>query len=321
MTDLDPALDPQIAALLAMIEAAGSKGMHEGTPDEAREMFRVMTVHLRDPAAVPDVDSVVDTVVPGGVGEVGARIYRPRPDAGPLPTVIFFHGGGWVIGDLDTHDLTCRTLATISDAVVVSVDYRLAPEHPFPAALDDALAATRWAAEHLAELGGNDVLAVAGDSAGGNLAAVVAQVLRDEGYGLGGQLLIYPGTDMLADLPSRTENAEGYFLDLPTMVWFAAHYLGDHDDLTDPRHSPMRGEVAGVAPAVVVVAQFDPLRDEGTAYAEALAGAGVPVLIEEFGGMIHGFIDMGRHSAAAQAAVERTFELFRSVLHPAPNPG
>jgi acetyl esterase len=321
VTERHPGLDPQIAGLLKLLAAGGGKGMHEGTPEQARRQLRVLAVDLRDPASVPEVASVTETVVPGGAGPVAARIYRPRAEAGPLPTVVFFHGGGWVIGDLDTHDLTCRTIAVRCDAVVVSVDYRLAPEHPFPAAVDDALAATRWAAAHLGDLGGNDVLGVAGDSAGGNLSAVVAQVLRDEGVALGGQLLIYPGTDLLADLPSRTENAQGYFLDMPTMAWFAKHYLSGHDDSgrahdpTDPRLSPLRGDVTGVAPAVVVVAQFDPLRDEGTAYAEALAAAGVPVLVEEFAGLIHGFVDMGRHSPAAQAAVERTCELFRAVLH------
>lgn len=316
MPDLDPRLDPPIAALLSMLSAPGTKGMHEGSPEEARRMFRTLTVDLRDPAALPEVAAVEDIEVPGGDGPRPARLYRPRADAGPLPTIVFFHGGGWVVGDLDTHDLTCRTIAVRCDAVVVSVDYRLAPEHPFPAAVDDALAATRWAVGHAGELGGNDVVAVAGDSAGGNLSAVVAQVLRDEGTTLGGQLLIYPGVDMLADLPSRTENSEGYFLDMPTMTWFALHYLGNHPDPTHPRVSPLRGDVTGVAPAVVVVAQFDPLRDEGTAYAEALAGAGVPVLVEEFDGLIHGFVDMGRHSPVAQAAVEKTCAMFRQVIHP-----
>ncbi|WP_239456536.1 alpha/beta hydrolase [Nocardioides solisilvae] len=307
-----PDLDPQLAGLLALMDAGGTK-MHQVSPEEARRMFRVLTVDLRDPASVPAVEQVEEITVPGGAGDLAARLYRPR--AGELPTVVFFHGGGWVIGDLDTHDLTCRTIATLCDAVVVSVDYRLAPEHPFPAAVDDALASARWASDHLADLGGNDVLAVAGDSAGGNLSAVVAQAFRDEGRELGGQLLVYPGVDMLADLPSRTENAEGYFLDMPTMTWFAQHYLGDFPDPADPRLSPLRGDVAGVAPAVVVVAQFDPLRDEGTAYADALAAAGVPVQVETFSGMIHGFVDMGRHSPAAQAAVEQTCAMFRSVLH------
>ncbi|MBE7323864.1 alpha/beta hydrolase [Nocardioides sp. Y6] len=286
--------------------------MHTTLPAEARRLFRTLTVDLRDPAALPEVASVVETTVPGGEGERAARIYRPRE--GDLPTVVFLHGGGWVVGDLDSHDLTARTIATLSDAVVVSVDYRLAPEHPFPAGLEDALAATRWASDHLADLGGTPVLAVAGDSAGGNLAAVVAQELRDEGRQLAGQLLVYPATDMLADLPSHTENGEGYFLERDTMHWFAANYLGDVTDPGDPRLSPLRGRLAGVAPAVVVVGQFDPLRDEGLAYADALSEAGVPVTTRLFDGLIHGFVDMGRHSPAAQAAVEETCALFGDLL-------
>ena len=279
-------------------------------------MFRTLTVDLRDPASVPEVASVTALRVPGGDGELDARVYRPR--TGALPTVVFLHGGGWVIGDLDTHDLTARTIATLCDAVVISVDYRLAPEHPYPAAVEDALAATRWAAQHASDeslLGGDGRLGVAGDSAGDNLATVTAQVLRDEGIPLVGQLLIYPGTDLLADVPSRTENAEGYFLDQATMTWFAAHYLGDTTDLMHPRLSPIHGDLAGVAPAVVVTAQFDPLRDEGMAYAAALAEAGVPVRSKVFAGMIHGFVDMGRHSPAAQQAIEETCALFRDVLH------
>ncbi|MEI5671958.1 MULTISPECIES: alpha/beta hydrolase [unclassified Nocardioides] len=315
MTELDPRLDPEIAGLLAFLAAAGTPPMSEGTPAQARQGFRTLAVDLRDPASVPDVASVVDTTVPGGAGDRPARVYRPAE--GPLPTVVLLHGGGWVIGDLDTHDVMARSIATLCDCVVVSVDYRLAPEHPFPAAVDDALAAARWAAAHLDELGGTDRLGVAGDSAGGNLAAVVAQTLRDEGTPLAAQLLVYPGTDFTADFPSRTENAEGYFLDQATMLWFAAQYVGDAapETLADPRLSPLHGRLDGLAPAVVAVAQFDPLRDEGTAYAEALRGAGVQVELASFDGLIHGFVDMGRHSKAAQAAVEETCRLFRGLLH------
>ncbi|WP_240641454.1 alpha/beta hydrolase [Nocardioides ferulae] len=315
MTQLDPRLDPELAVVLQMLAGAGTPAMHEGSAEEARAAFRTLAVDLRDPSVLPEVAEVRDLTVPGGEGERPARLYRPA--AGELPTVLLFHGGGWVIGDLDTHDLMARTLATACEAVVVSVDYRLAPEHPFPAAVDDALAATRWAAAHLAELGGDGRLAVAGDSAGGNLAAVTAQAMRDEGVPLAGQLLVYPGTDFTSDHPSRAENAEGYFLDQATMLWFAAQYVGHlgPEQLTDPRLSPLRGDVTGVAPAVVVVAQFDPLRDEGTAYAEALRAAGVPVSLEHFDGLIHGFVDMGRWSKAAQAAVDETCRLFRDVLH------
>ena len=309
-------LDPHLAGLLELLAASGQPPMHESTPEQARQGFRVLTVDLRDPAALPEVASVEETTVPGGDGPRPARVYRPATQ-GPLPTLMLFHGGGFVIGDLDTHDLTARTLAVGCDAVVVSVDYRLAPEHPWPAGVEDAVAATRWAATALDSLGGDARLAVSGDSAGGNLSAVVAQTMRDEGIALAGQLLIYPVTDSAGSYPSHVENAEGYFLDVPTMIWFDEQYVGHLPDLdrSDPRLSPMHGKLAGLAPAVVVVAELDPLRDDGLAYAAALDAAGVPVEVRTFPGMIHGFVDMGRHSPAAQAAVEETVALFRTVLH------
>ncbi|WP_307828067.1 alpha/beta hydrolase [Nocardioides sp. SYSU D00038] len=318
----DPRLDPDLANLLAFLDAAATRPMHEGTPAEARASFRTLAVDLRDQSLLPQVEAVDDTTVPGGAGPVAARVYRPRA-TGPLPTVVFLHGGGWVIGDLDTHDLTCRTIATLCDAVVVSVDYRLAPEHPAPAAYEDALAATTHVHDHLADYGGTEVLGVAGDSAGGNLAAVVAQSFRDAGRPLAGQLLVYPGTDLAGDHPSLTENADGYFLDLPTIAWFMEQYVGHlgGTGLDDPTLSPLRGRLDDLAPAVVVTAQFDPLRDQGAAYAEALSAAGVPTSYRCFDGLIHGFVDMGRHSPAAQAAVEETCHLFRSLLHPTPAAG
>lgn len=307
-------LDTQIATMLEFLASAEAKPMAEGTPEEARRGFRTLAVDLRDPAAVPDVRAVEETTVPGAEGDLPARVYRPAID-GPLPTVVLLHGGGFVIGDLDTHDITARTIANGCAAVVISVAYRLAPEHPFPAAPQDAVAAVRYVAHHLAELGGDDRVAVAGDSAGGNLSAVAAQAFRDEGRPLAGQLLIYPVTDMAGSYPSHTENAEGYFLDAATMGWFQQQYTGGLTDLTDPRLSPLRGDLTGLAPAVVVVAEFDPLRDDGLAYAEALSAAGVPVDVRTFPGLIHGFVDMGRHSAAAQRALDETCELFRRVLH------
>jgi acetyl esterase len=225
---------------------------------------------------------------------------------------VLFHGGGWVIGDLETHDNMARAIARDSRAVVVSVDYRLAPEAPFPAAVEDALAATRWAAAHLDELGGSPSLAVAGDSAGGNLAAVVAQELRTE---IAAQLLIYPATDMLGEHPSRTANGTGYFLETSTMEWFFGHYASHVTDV-DARLSPvLADDLSGLPPAVVVTAEYDPLRDEGEAYAAALAAAGIRVEARRFDGMIHGFFDMGPASAAARDAVAETCALFGKVLH------
>jgi len=286
--------------------------MHEMTPPQARDSFAALVVGGRRPEHVVPVASVQDTSIPGADGDLPARIYRPDA-AGVLPTVLLFHGGGWVIGDLETHDNSARAIARDARAVVVSVAYRLAPEAPFPAAVDDALAAARWASAHLADLGGGDALAVAGDSAGGNLAAVVAQEL---GTKIAAQLLIYPSTDVTGEYPSRSENGTGYFLETRTMEWFFSQYAGHVTDI-DARLSPLlQSNLAGVAPAVVVTAEYDPLRDEGEAYAAALKAAGVRVELRRFDGMVHGFFDMGPASAAARAAVEETCALFAEVLHP-----
>jgi acetyl esterase len=306
-------VDPHIAPLLDLLKTLPP--MSEGTPEAAREAFRQLTVAARQPDQVVPVGSVEEITVPGPAGDLRARVYRPESDE-PAPTVVLFHGGGWVIGDLDTHDNLARSICRACSSVVVSVDYRLAPEAPFPAAVEDAIAATRWVGEHLDELGGDGRLAVAGDSAGGNLAAVVAQQLRDEGGpAIAAQLLIYPGTDVTGDYPSRTENAEGYFLDLPTMVWFIQHYAADAAVHEDPRLSPMRhADLSGLPPAVVVTAEYDPLRDEGEAYAEAMSAAGVPVEVRRFDGMIHGFFDMGLFSPGAQAAIDESCRMFAKVL-------
>ena len=309
----DQSVDPHIAGLLQMITDSGYPPMHEGSPEDARKAFRAMTCDLvTDENRIP-VGSVEDRRVPSGDGEQDARVYRPAGE-GPWPTVLYVHGGGFVIGDLDTHDQTCRRIARDCEAVVVSIDYRLAPEHPFPAAVEDSVAAARWVADHLAELGGNDVLGVAGDSAGGNLAAVVAQTVPER---VAAQLLFYPATDALGDYPSRQENAEGYFLELATMEWFSGHYAGSTElgDGRDPRHSPLHGELAGQPPAVVAVAGFDPLRDEGIAYAEALRAAGVETELLRFDAMIHGFVDMA-FSPGADEAIAATLARFTDLLHP-----
>lgn len=315
-------LDPAIQGLLAMLEQMKLPPLKDQTPDQAREGFRQLTVGLRQPDQVVPVRSVEDLTVPGSPavdaarGGLALRVYRPDVE-GPCPTVVFFHGGGFVIGDLDTHDNQGRWLCRDTKSVVVSVDYRLAPEAPWPAAVEDCVAATRWAAEHVAELGGDPQrLAVAGDSAGGNLAAVVAQLCRDEGGPtLVAQLLIYPATDMTdGDYPSREQNAEGYFLTAEDVHWFGDQYAGADGDRTHPRLSPLHGALAGLPPAVVVTAEFDPLRDEGEAYATALADAGVSVLHHRFDGMVHGFFDMAALSPAAAAAVATTCRSFAQLL-------
>jgi acetyl esterase len=310
-------VDPQIAELLTVLAAAPP--LHEGSPEQAREVFRQMTVAARRPEHVVPVASTEDRTVPGATGDLRARVYRPEA-SGPVPTVVLVHGGGWVIGDLETHDNMARSLCRDCRAVVVSVDYRLAPESPFPAAVDDAIAATVWAAEHLDGLGGDGRLAVAGDSAGGNLAAVVCQQLRDRGGpALAGQFLIYPATDVSGDYPSRVENSEGYFLELATMAWFINHYAPDRSAYDDPRVSPLKaGDLSGLPPAVVVTAEYDPLRDEGEAYAVRLREAGVATQVRRFDGMIHGFFDMGAASPAAQKAIDESCAVFAEVLEAAP---
>lgn len=300
-------LDTQLAQLLQVIEHG--QPLHEMTPDDARAAFRRLAVDMRTPESVPAVGSVADDKVAGAAGRLPARVYRPD-GPGPFPTVALFHGGGFVIGDLDTHDNMARAICAGAGAVVVSVDYRLAPEARFPAAAEDAISATRDIQERLEEYGGNGILAVAGDSAGGNLSAVAAQHVP----GLAAQLLVYPAVDVPGDYTSRVENAEGYFLDLPTMAWFFGTYVADGTDLHDPLLSPLHGTLEDVPPALVVTAEFDPLRDEGVAYAEALAAAGVPVHQTTYPGLIHGFFEMTAWSAACDAAVKDTVGRFGAML-------
>jgi len=247
--------------------------------------------------AAPGVglDHVEDLLVRSAQGhDIPARFYRPRRAS--LPLVVFFHGGGWVIGTLDSHDALCRSLAAQADCAVLSVSYRLAPEHKFPAAPDDALAATRWAAANAALLGvDGGRIAVAGDSAGGNLAAVTCVRLRDEGGPkLAGQLLIYPAVrHFLPATGSMAENGKGYFLDLAAMEWFTGHYLRSHSDQTHPHYAvALTPDLADLPPALLITAEYDPLRDEGEDYAALLRAAGNRVDSLRFDGMIHGFFGM-----------------------------
>jgi len=287
LVPLDPGLDWLVRLL------AGAPRLSDGTVEKARASMRVGTVELRDPATLPAVRAVEDTTYPGHEGPRAARVYRPFVE-GPVPTVLFAHGGGYVMGDLDTHDAQARLLCAEVGAVVVSVDYRLAPEHPFPAGHLDVAAALRHVAATVAELGGDPArLAVAGDSAGGNLAGGAAVVARDEGIPLAAQLLVYPTADFdeTVPYPSRGEHAEGFLLSAADMRWFRDQYLAD---AADPRASLLRHpDLTGVAPAIVVTAECDPLRDEGEAYAEALRAAGVPVLARRYDGLPHGFFALG----------------------------
>lgn len=310
-------LDRQIAGILALLEQVGAPAMAAGTAQQARAMFRTSTVDLRDPATLAVVRSVEDATIPGPAGEIPIRIYRPDV-SGRVPTMAFFHGGGFVIGDIETHDDQARLICRDVGLVVVSVDYRLAPEHPFPAGFQDCLAATNWVAENIAELGGDrGKIVVGGDSAGGNLAAAVALATRDAGPSLTAQFLIYPGVDFTADgdYPSRVDNAEGYYLTAEEMAWFAGLYLTADTDVKDPRASPIRAvDLTGAPPAVIATAEFDPLRDEGEAYAKALADAGVEVRLARYDGMIHGFYGLGVHSAAAADAVRDLNASLRDLL-------
>jgi acetyl esterase len=301
-------VDRDIAMLLSLIENAGYPPIADGTVEQARIGLRTLMVDFRQPATLPVVGSITNETV---AGAIPARVYRPVA-TGPLPTIVYLHGGGFVIGDLDTHEGVCRLLCNDVGAVVVSVDYRLAPEHPFPAAADDAYAALRWVVEHIAEYGGDPArLAVGGDSAGGNLSAVCTQLAHADGLRLAAQLLIYPAVDLLGEYPSREANATGYFLTLADMRWFAEHYIGMSEDdpraaelARDPRLSPLLADsLEGLPPAVVVTAEFDPLRDEGNAYATALEKAGVRVAHREFAGLIHGFYGMELFSPVAAEAM------------------
>ena len=268
------------------------------SPADARRQYRETRAALRPP------EPVVPVVRDLRAGSIPLRLYRPAD--GVLPAFIFFHGGGWVVGDLDTHDVICRQIATEANAVVIAVDYRLAPEHRFPAAVEDAWSATTWIAAHAVELGIDAMrLAAGGDSAGGGLAAVVALLARDSRkLRLALQVLIYPVMDLRAESVSYSTYAEGYLLTSAAMKWYIAQYAPTSDAVIDWRASPLLAPwVHSVAPALIIAAELDPLVDEGAAYARRLKGARVPVDYQVMPGMIHGFLTMGGKVAAANRAV------------------
>lgn len=308
-----PPVDPGLQVVLDLVNRPGATPMSAMTPTEARAAFSMLNGLAGEPIGGV---TVVDRPAPGPDGDLPTRTYRPD-DVDALGVVVWYHGGGWTIGDLDSHDDVCRRLAIAARCVVVAVDYRLAPEHPAPAAVHDAAATLAWVASHADELGVAGLpIAVAGDSAGGNLAAVTAQGASAVGPTLAAQVLVYPTTDLYGDTDSKRTNGEGYFLTTETMNWFRGNYLaGGAVDPEDPIVSPLHAEsdvLARVAPAFVLVAGYDPLRDEGIAYAEKLAAAGVPVELREYETVVHGFISMGALTAVTAEAIADAAKFLRT---------
>ncbi|MEQ1889691.1 MAG: alpha/beta hydrolase [Alphaproteobacteria bacterium] len=300
------ALDTQAAALLAQLSAnPDAPGLADMPPEGGRAMFRTLCEML-DAKDVP-IGNIENRKIPGPAGEMAVRIYTPAGAvAGILPCLVYYHGGGWVIGDLETHEGACRLLANDSGCKVVSVEYRLAPEHMFPAGPDDCYAAVKWVAENAARIGIDPKrIAVGGDSAGGNLSAAVCLMARDQGGpAIAFQLLIYPATDMALQTPARKENAVGYFLEEKTMKYFYDLYVPKGTDENNPYLSPLRAKsLAGLPSAYVITAQYDVLRDEGRMYAEKLQAAGVKVKLVNYETMIHGFFTMAGAIAAAKPAI------------------
>ena len=306
-------LDPEAKMLLEQLTTV-VRPFDELSVVEARAAIVTLSAAAGEGEAVARVEN---RTVPGPRGEIPVRVYTPEGRA-PFPVLVYFHGGGWVIGSLETHDGLCRHLANAAGAVVASVDYRLAPEHPFPASGEDAYAATRWVAANAAVIGGDAKrVAVGGDSAGGNLAAVVALMARDRGGPpLVFQLLVYPVTDApSANTASYRENAEGYFLTAKMMHWFWNYYCGENPDLSDPYLCPLRAkDLKRLPPALVVTAEFDPLCDEGEAYAARLREAGVAATSKRYPGMIHGFFGMGPLLTQARAATKEAAEALRAAF-------
>jgi acetyl esterase len=314
-------LHPQARALLDLIAKSGIPPTHTLAPVDARR-FYVERRRFTQPDP-PAVEEVRELNAEGPHGPIPLRLYRPAgAPAGALPVLVYYHGGGWVIGDLDTHDVLCRQLANGSGCAVVSVDYRMGPEHRFPAAVDDCLAATRWVSRHAASLGVDPArLAVGGDSAGGNLAAVVAIAARDGGDGgelpIAFQLLIYPATDQRRIAPSHTTNAQGYLLTEDSMRYYHDHYIDDPKHDLDWRASPLLAEdLSRLPPSLVLVAGYDPLRDEGVQYAQRLTESGSRATLVSFERQIHGFVPMGRALDEANEAVAMCADALRRALRP-----
>lgn len=306
-------LDPQVIKILKEAESLGLPAYQDLSPTEARKQMLDQAPPV-DP--VLSVQRVEDRSIPGPAGEIPIRVYYPAGDA-PFATLVYFHGGGWVIGDLDTHHGFCHALAKTSGCLVVAVDYRLSPEHRYPAAVEDAYAATTWVAENSDALqADSNRLAVAGDSAGGHLAAVAALMARDrKGPRIDLQIMIYPITDYSFNTLSYIENKEGYMLTQDLMKWFWNHFIEDESQADDPYVSPLRAKnLSDLPPALIVTAEYDPLRDEGEAYAKKLQEAGVKVTLSRYPGMIHAFIRMTARLDKANEALDQVAGTLREVF-------
>ncbi len=308
-------LAPEYQAMLAQLAETPAPKMTDLSPTETREIYREM----RPVNNTIEVGSIENRSIHGPEGDIPIRIFNPisrRDGQGGPGILVNFHGGGWVIGDLDTSDAVCRGMCNAADCIVVSVDYRLAPEHVYPAALEDAYAATCWVADNAAELGGSDKLAVMGESAGGNLAAAVTLKARDEnGPSIAYQLLAYPVVDHDMSRPSYSDNREGYLLETELMVWFWDHYCPEHSRRSEPGASPLLAEsLADLPPALILTAEFDPLRDEGHAYADRLARSGVAAQAVCFDGLIHDFLATAELFECSRAAFDRAAATLKSAL-------
>ena len=310
-------LDPQAQALLEQMAEFRLVPNHQKTAQQARADTIERSAAMREMGGDPEpVARVEDRLIPGPGGDLPVRIYTPEGAAGGA--VVFFHGGGWVICNLDTHDTPCRTLANLSSSTLVSVDYRLAPDAKYPAAAEDCYAATRWVSEHAAELGIDaSRIAVAGDSAGGNLAAVVAQMARDRGGpALAHQVLVYPVTDHDFGTGSYAEHGDSEdLLSAADMVWYWDHYLESAEQAQEPYAAPLRADdLSGLPPALVITAEYDVLRDEGEAYARSLWSAGVPTTLSRYDGVFHGFFNMAPMLDKATAAQQQAASALRAAL-------
>ncbi|CAL9629491.1 Acetyl esterase [Streptomyces sp. enrichment culture] len=307
--------DPQLQNLYDRRKAQGVRPLYTMTLAEARAAD---LASIQADAGTPEpVEQVTDTSMPGPGGALPVRVYRPAGE-GPLPVLVYFFGGGWTLGSLDTGDAICRSLANAVGCLTIAVGYRLAPEHKFPAAPEDCFAGLRWAAEHAGRYGGDPSrLAVGGDSAGGNLAAAVTLMARDAGGpGLLAQVLVYPNTDCLADTPSRRENTDPLLFNDKSVHWYWDNYLASAEHAVHPLASPLRAaDHSGLPPALVITAEYDPLRDEGEEYARRLRDSGVPVEATRYAGMAHGFFAMAGTLDAGRRAVGQAAAFLRTALN------